>query len=167
MVCMYPKRYLLECLCSASGRSHRSDLWTLDSTSHQLHPEQTSWSILGLCRNVVLKVKPLFVKWIATASERFCWTGPVVLTQVSPGKHVKHTSRCAHHYVRGLSLELLDLATEIGPSDAGMAGCPHVVTQSQNDLLDLIRGDRSKKTKNTLVQENVVQMAWQDISTKV
>lgn len=46
--------HLLECLYSASGRSRRSDLWTLGSTSHQLHPEQTSWSILRLCRNVAL-----------------------------------------------------------------------------------------------------------------
>lgn len=54
------KRYLLECLCSVSGRYRRSDLWTLDSTSHQLHPEQTSWSCLGLHRKVALKVEPLW-----------------------------------------------------------------------------------------------------------
>lgn len=77
---------------------------------------------------------------------------------MSPGKHVKHTSWCAHHYVRSLSLELLDFTTEIGPSNAGMAGRPHVVTQSQNDLLDLIRGDGSK-TNATTVQDNVVEMA--------
>lgn len=63
----------------------------------------------------------------------------VILTQMSPVKHVIHTSWCAHHYVRGLSLELLYFATEIGPSDAGMAGCSHVVTKSQNYLLDLIK----------------------------
>ncbi len=58
VLCLYLKRYLLECLCSVSGRYRRSDLWTLDSTSHQLHPEQTSWSCLGLHRNVALKVTP-------------------------------------------------------------------------------------------------------------
>ena len=58
---------------------------------------------------------------------------------MSPVKHVEHTPWCAHHYVRGLRRELLYLATEIGPSDASMAGCPHVVTQSQNYFLNLMR----------------------------
>lgn len=91
----------------------------------------------------------------------------MLLTQVSSAKHVEYTSRCAHHYVGGLSLELLYFTTEIGPSNAGMAGCPHVVTQSQNDLLDLMKGDRREKKQKTLVQYNVVQMAWQDIHTGV
>lgn len=138
---LHPKVSLLECLCSVSGRSHRSDLWSLDSTSHQLHPRQTSWSILGLCRNAVLEIKHVWKLLLSTS------TGYVLLTQVSPGKHVEHTSWCANHYVRGLSLELLYFATEIGPSDAGMASCPHVVTQSQNDLLDLVR--RQAKKHNT------------------
>ena len=85
---------------------------------------------------------------------------------MSPVQHVVNSSWCAHHYVRGLSLELLYFATEIGPSDAGMAGCPHVVTQSQNYLLDLIRRDRHQ-TKSAL-QCGVVQMRWHDIqNTKV
>lgn len=65
-----------------------------------------------------------------------------ILTQVSPGKHVKHTSWCANHYVWGLSLELLYFIAEIGPANAGMARCSHVVTQSQNDFLDLMRGGK-------------------------
>ena len=87
---------------------------------------------------------------------------------MSPVKHVVHTSWCAHHYVRGLSLELLYFTTEIGPSNAGMAGCPHVVTQSQNYLLDLIRGNikTKTKTKNILVEDNVVRVAWQDMQTQ-
>lgn len=67
------------------------------------------------------------------------------LTQVSPVKHVIHTSWCAHHYVRSLCLKLLYFATEIGSANAGMAGCPHVVTQSQNYLLDLIRRNNKNK----------------------
>lgn len=68
---------------------------------------------------------------------------------MSPVQHVVHTSWCAHHYVRGLGLQLLYFATEIGSSDTGMAGCTHVVTQSQNYLLDLIRGERNQTQKNT------------------
>lgn len=60
---------------------------------------------------------------------------------MSPVKHVIHSSWCAHHYVRGLSLELLDFATEVSPPNAGMTGCAHVVAQGKNYLLDLIRGD--------------------------
>lgn len=82
-------------------------------------------------------------------------TGTVILTQICPAKHVKHTSWCAHHYVRGLSLELLYFGTETGSANAGMAACPHVVTQGQNDLLDLMRGEEQKKNrKKTAVQDN-------------
>ena len=51
------------------------------------------------------------------------------------------------HVVRTPRLQLLDLSTEIGPTDACMTGCTHVVTQSQNDFLDLLRGDGSKTKK--------------------
>lgn len=62
----------------------------------------------------------------------------MIFTQMSPGKHVEHTSWCAHYYMWGLSLELLYFVAEVGPTNAGMACCPHVVTQSQNDFLDLV-----------------------------
>lgn len=42
--------------------------------------------------------------------------------------------------MRGLSLQLGDLVTDVGPSNTGMAGGSHVVTQGQDDLLDLLRG---------------------------
>lgn len=86
-------------------------------------------------------------------------TGTVILTQICPAKHVKHTSWCAHHYVRGLSLELLYFSTETGSANAGMAACPHVVTQGQNDLLDLMRGEGQKKKPKTAVQDNE-KRAW-------
>lgn len=56
-----------------------------------------------------------------------------------PGEHVEHTSRCAHNYVWSLSLEFLYFITKIGPANAGMACCPHVVTESEDDFLDLRR----------------------------
>lgn len=64
---------------------------------------------------------------------------------MSPVEHVKHTSWCAHHYVWGLSLKLLYFVAETGPANAGVACCPHVVTQSKNDFLDLMREDGSKQ----------------------
>lgn len=67
---------------------------------------------------------------------------------MSPVEHVVYTSWCAHHYVRGLSLELLYFTTEIGPSDAGMAGCSHVVSQSQNYFLDLNQERQEHKAKH-------------------
>lgn len=60
---------------------------------------------------------------------------------MSPVEHVVHATRCAYNYVRSLSLELLYFTTKVGPSDAGMAGCPHVVAQGENYFLDLL-GDR-------------------------
>lgn len=59
---------------------------------------------------------------------------------MSPGKHVKDTSWCANHYVWSFSLELMYFVADIGPTDAGMACCSHVVTQSQNNFLDLKEG---------------------------
>lgn len=58
---------------------------------------------------------------------------------MSPREHVEHTSWCAHHYVWSLSLEFLYFITKIGPANAGMACCPHVVTESEDDFLDLWR----------------------------
>lgn len=66
-----------------------------------------------------------------------------------PGEHVEHTSRRAHHYVRSLSLEFLYFVTEIGPADAGVACRPHVVAQSEDDLLDLRRRRRETEDDAT------------------
>lgn len=62
-----------------------------------------------------------------------------VLTQVSPVKHVKHPAWSPNHYVGGLGRQLLHLVADIGAPNAGVAGSPHVVSQSQNHLLDLKR----------------------------
>lgn len=56
-------------------------------------------------------------------------------------QHVKHTPWCAHHYVRSFSFELLYFCTEVSTPNAGIAACSHVVTQSQDDLLDLLSGE--------------------------
>lgn len=65
------------------------------------------------------------------------------LTQESTGQHVKHAARGSHYDVMGFSLQLLDLVTDAGPSDAGVAVGPHVVTQSQHHLLDLKEKDHT------------------------
>lgn len=67
---------------------------------------------------------------------------------MSPVEHVIHAARRAHNYVGGLGLKLLDLAAEIGPSDAGVASGPHVVTEGQDDFLNLKSGQKHK-TKHT------------------
>lgn len=85
-----------------------------------------------------------------------CLTETGILTQICPAKHVKHTSWCAHHYVWGLSLELLYFGTETGSTNAGMAACPHVVTQGQNDLLDLTRGEEQKKKERKKQQFRIM-----------
>lgn len=137
------RRHLLECLCSVSGRSHKSDPWSLDLASHQPRPEQTSWCILGLCRNVTN------IQNVATDSQKILpsRTEHAKLTQVSPVKHVIHTSWCAHHYVRGLCLKLLYFATEIGSTNASMAGCSHIVSKSKNYFLDLIKWKQGPQQK--------------------
>lgn len=66
-----------------------------------------------------------------------------LLTQMPPVEHVVHAAWSTHHYVRGLGLEFLNFTAEVSASDAGVAGRPHVVTQSQNDLLDLRRRETS------------------------
>lgn len=65
---------------------------------------------------------------------------------MSTVQHVKHTTWCANHNMRSLSLELLYFTPEICPSDACMTGCTHVVPQSQNNLLDLMSGNRGQNT---------------------
>lgn len=79
---------------------------------------------------------------------------------MSPGKHVKDTSWCANHYVWSFSLELMYFVADIGPTNAGMACCSHVVTQSQNNFLDLRRGDKSKRR----VRDAVMAKQSYDIS---
>lgn len=79
---------------------------------------------------------------------------------MSPVKHVVHTSWCAHNYVRGLSLKLLYFITKICAADTGMAGCPHVVPQSQNYLLNLLGGEMGTKT---MAHYGVLQVEKQDI----
>lgn len=84
------------------------------------------------------------------ASKEYQWTREMswsdgrylhwwVLTQVSPVKHVKHPAWSPNHYVGGLGRQLLHLVADIGAPNAGVAGSPHVVSQSQNHLLDLKR----------------------------
>lgn len=63
---------------------------------------------------------------------------PSPLTQVFAVEHIEDAARGPHHYVRSLRLELLDLTTDVGPTDAGVAGCLHVVPQGQDHLLDLM-----------------------------
>lgn len=60
-----------------------------------------------------------------------------LLTQVSPVQHVKHTAWRANDDVRSLRLEFLHFVPHIGASNAGMARSAHVVTQGQDDLLNL------------------------------
>lgn len=64
---------------------------------------------------------------------------------MSPGEHVIHTTWRAYNYMRGSSRKLMDFMTDIGPANAGMACCLHVVTQRQNNLLDL-----KKREENNL-----------------
>lgn len=52
--------------------------------------------------------------------------------------------------MRGLSLELGNLVTDIGPSYTGMAGGAHVVTQGQDHLLDLLSKERNVLDKGVL-----------------
>lgn len=79
---------------------------------------------------------------------------------MSPVQHVIHTTRCAHHYVGGFSLELLNFTTEVGPADTGVAGRSHVVTQRQNYLLDLGRGkgDKISARRGTNTQTRTCQL---------
>lgn len=67
--------------------------------------------------------------------------GPV-LTEIAPVKHVENPTRSSNHYVGHISLELLHLVTDVGATNAGMAGSTHVVSKGKNHLLDLrlIRG---------------------------
>lgn len=68
-----------------------------------------------------------------------------VLTQMSPGEHVIHTPWCAYNYMGSACRELVNFRADISPTDAGVAACLHVVTQRQNNLLDLQREDRGKQ----------------------
>lgn len=67
----------------------------------------------------------------------------VVLTEIAPIKHVKDSSRGSNHYVGHISLELLHLITDIGTTNACMAGSTHVVSKGKNHLLDLKVGEIS------------------------
>lgn len=87
-------------------------------------------------------------------------TSGAVRTQMSPVQHVKHTARCAHHYVRGFSLKLLNFTTEVGSSNTGVTRCSHVVTQSQDDLLDLM--EKSWYRRVSWTQMRRVQTALQN-----
>lgn len=60
-----------------------------------------------------------------------------LLTQIPPVQHVKHTSWRANDDVRSLRLEFLHFVPHVGAANAGMARSTHVVTQGQDDLLNL------------------------------
>lgn len=60
-----------------------------------------------------------------------------LLTQIPPVQHVKHTSWRANDDVGSLRLEFLHFVPHVGASNAGMARSAHVVTQSQDNLLNL------------------------------
>lgn len=60
-----------------------------------------------------------------------------VLTKIAPVKHIKDTSRSSNHYVGHISLELLHLITDVGATDASIAGSTHVVSKGKNHLLNL------------------------------
>lgn len=64
---------------------------------------------------------------------------------MSPRKHVEHTSWSAYDYMGSSCREFVDFGADISPANAGMAGRLHVVTQRQNNLLDLQRGDGGKQ----------------------
>lgn len=138
-VCICLLQHLLECLYSIFERSRKSDLWSPDSTSHQLHPEQTSWWTL----NLQMKVSQLSVweKVQENWSSSFQW----VLTQMSPWEHVVHTSWCAYNYMGSSCWELGNFIADICAANASMAASLHVVTQRHNNLLDLQRGDKGKQ----------------------
>lgn len=144
VLCLYP-RYTYLNVC-AQFLEDLIDLILEPSTQHLISFIQNKHlDIFWGCVEMWCQ-KSSFICERSHSWEYFWWTWPVILTQVCSAKHVIHTSWCAYHYVRGLSLELLYFATEVCSPDAGMAGRPHVVTQSQNDLLDLMSGD----SKNTM-----------------
>ena len=58
--------------------------------------------------------------------------------QSSPTDHVEDSPGCSRHHVLTV-VQLSDVFTQIGPSDAGVALDVHVVTQGQHNLLDLDR----------------------------
>lgn len=83
------------------------------------------------------------------------WYGPIylhsLLTQISPVQHVKHTAWRANDDVWSLRLEFLHFIPHVGASNAGMARSTHVVTQGQDNLLNLeSKKIKSKNLKNTL-----------------
>lgn len=74
------------------------------------------------------------------------WSLPVrVLTQMSPREHVVHTSWCAYYYMGSSCREFGNFRADISPANAGMAGSLHVVTQRENNLLDLQRRNGDKQ----------------------
>lgn len=72
----------------------------------------------------------------------------LLLTEIAPVKHVKDTSRGSNHYVGHISLELLHLVTDVGATNAGMAGSTHVVSKGKNHLLDLKLGREIRLVKH-------------------
>lgn len=50
-----------------------------------------------------------------------------MLTEIASIEHVKDPSRGSDHYVGHISLELLHLITNVGATNASMAGCTHIV----------------------------------------
>lgn len=73
-------------------------------------------------------------------------SSPLLLTQVSPVQHVKHSPGSPDDDMGGLHLELLDLGPDIRAPYAGMAGCAHVVPQGHHHFLDLWGKERSKQS---------------------
>lgn len=57
-------------------------------------------------------------------------------TQCPPSDHVKDTTRCTRDNMLA-KIELADVFAQVGSTNASMALDIHVVTESQNDLLDL------------------------------
>lgn len=77
-----------------------------------------------------------------------------LLTQVSPVQHVKHTAWRANNDVWSLRLEFLHFVPHVGASNAGMARSTHVVTQGQDNLLNLESRERKKREKKNLNKLN-------------
>lgn len=82
---------------------------------------------------------------------------------MSPGEHVVHTSWCAYDYMGSSCREFVNFRADISPANAGMAGSLHVVTQRQNNLLDLQRRDEGKQA----VQDKEFRVMEEQLHTEV
>lgn len=60
-----------------------------------------------------------------------------ILTEELAVKHVVDTAWGSHYNMRCLCLQLLDLVAHVGAPDTGVACRTHVVSKSQDHLLDL------------------------------